>query len=104
MEIRPDGRELRPKCESKPVVTSTSMRRPRERQYVFLSAEVVVTESPKAFNRIALQAGIAVPVLYYGVQLLAAPFYPGYSFITNVASDLGSPTSTVPAIFKSACL
>jgi hypothetical membrane protein len=60
----------------------------------------VVTESPKAFNRIALQAGIAVPVLYYGVQLLAAPFYPGYSFITNVASDLGSPTSTVPAIFN----
>lgn len=49
---------------------------------------------------LALRMGIAVPFLYFGVQLAAAPFYPGYSFLTRDASTLGSPGSTLPAVFN----
>jgi hypothetical membrane protein len=49
---------------------------------------------------VALRLGIAVPIVYFGVQLLAAPFYPGYSFLARDASTLGSPGSSVPAIFN----
>lgn len=41
-----------------------------------------------------------MPLLYFGVQLVAAPFYPGYSFLARDASTLGSPGSTFPAIFN----
>ncbi|MEO8619680.1 MAG: DUF998 domain-containing protein [bacterium] len=41
-----------------------------------------------------------MPLLYFGVQLIAAPFYPGYSFLARDASTLGSPGSTHPAIFN----
>ncbi len=40
------------------------------------------------------------PVLYFVLQLIAAPFYPGYSFISNAASDLGSPDSLQPLVFN----
>ncbi len=48
----------------------------------------------------AVRSGIAIPILYFGMQLLAAPFYPGYSFISRDASTLGSDGSSVPAIFN----
>jgi hypothetical protein len=48
----------------------------------------------------ALYAGVAVPILYFGTQLIAAPFYPGYSFLTNDASTLGSSGSAAPAVFN----
>jgi hypothetical membrane protein len=48
----------------------------------------------------ALGFGIAVPFLYYGTQVVAAPYFPGYSFITLAASALGSDFSTHPAIFN----
>ncbi len=51
-----------------------------------------------------LHAGVAVPLLYFGIQLLAAPFYPGYSFLARDASTLGSPGSTHPAIFNVGCV
>ena len=41
----------------------------------------------------ALDLGIAVPFLYFGTQLIAAVFYPGYSFASQSTSDLGSPRS-----------
>jgi hypothetical membrane protein len=47
-----------------------------------------------------LRAGIAAPVIYFGSQLLAAPFYPGYSFLARDASTLGSEGSTFPAVFN----
>jgi len=50
--------------------------------------------------RLGLWAGVAAPVVYYGNQLVAAPFYPGYSFLAQVASDLGSSGSTMPAVFN----
>ena len=48
----------------------------------------------------ALKLGIAVPIMYFGLQLLAMPFYPGYSLLANAASDLGSPDSSLPAVFN----
>jgi hypothetical membrane protein len=48
----------------------------------------------------SLLCGIAGPLIYFGCQLAAAPFYPGYSFLTNSASQLGSDRSTFPAILN----
>jgi hypothetical membrane protein len=49
---------------------------------------------------ICLRIGVAVPVVYFGAQLLAAPFYPGYSFLSRDASTLGSSGSSFPAILN----
>lgn len=54
--------------------------------------------------RWALYAGAAVPGLHAGVQLLAARFFPGYSFRARDASTLGSPGSTRPAVFNGGVL
>jgi hypothetical membrane protein len=48
----------------------------------------------------ALDAGIVVPFLYYGVQALAAPFFPGFSILGTTASELGSDLSKHPALFN----
>jgi hypothetical membrane protein len=50
--------------------------------------------------KFALASGTVVPVLYFGTQLLAAPFFPGYSFLSMVASLLGSDLAIYPAIFN----
>jgi hypothetical membrane protein len=47
-----------------------------------------------------LRFGIAVPLIYYGIQALAAPFYPGYSVLGNTASELGSDRSEHAVIFN----
>jgi hypothetical membrane protein len=47
-----------------------------------------------------LWAAIAMPLLYFGVQLVAAPFYPGYHFATDTASMLGTSVSRHPEIFN----
>ena len=43
---------------------------------------------------------MAVPFLYYGTQVVAAPFFPDYSFMRQAASLLGSNLSTRPLIFN----
>jgi hypothetical membrane protein len=48
----------------------------------------------------ALYAAIAMPLIYFGTQLIAAPFYPGYSFAQDTASMLGTTTSRQPWIFN----
>jgi hypothetical membrane protein len=48
----------------------------------------------------ALYAAIALPVIYFGTQLVAAPFYPGYSFSRDTASMLGTTDSHHPWIFN----
>ncbi len=48
----------------------------------------------------ALGCGIVVPILYFGTQLLAAPFFPDYSFLSMEASLLGSDMAIYPAIFN----
>jgi hypothetical protein len=49
---------------------------------------------------LALGMGIAAPFLYFGIQIAAAPFYPGYSFLARDASTLGSNGSSLPALFN----
>ncbi len=48
----------------------------------------------------ALRLGMAVPFLYFGIQLIAAAFYPGYSFLNQDASTLGSASSSFPSLFN----
>jgi hypothetical protein len=47
-----------------------------------------------------LRLGVLLPLLYFGIQLAAAPFYPAYSFLNRDASTLGSGGSTAPWIFN----
>ena len=49
---------------------------------------------------VALAFGIAIPFVYFGIQIAAARFYPGYSFLNRDASTLGSEGSTAPWIFN----
>lgn len=51
-----------------------------------------------------LAAAVAIPLLYFGVQLIAAPWYPGYSFITDTASMLGTAASLHPSIFNNGAI
>ncbi len=48
----------------------------------------------------SLWCGVLVPLVYFGAQLIAAPFYPNYSFLVNSASQLGSDVSTFPALLN----
>jgi hypothetical membrane protein len=49
---------------------------------------------------ITLKMGIMVPFLYFGTQIIAAPFYPDYNFLTMPASLLGSDLARYPLIFN----
>jgi hypothetical membrane protein len=54
----------------------------------------------KRQTKLMLSAAAAVPLLYFGIQLIAAPFYPGYSFANDTASMLGTTNSIHPEIFN----
>ena len=51
-----------------------------------------------------LWAAFAMPLLYFGAQLMAAPFYPGYHFATDTASMLGTSVSRHPGIFNTGAI
>jgi hypothetical protein len=51
-------------------------------------------------TRFCLIAGIALPICYYGAQIIAAPFFPDFSFLRHTASALGSNQSTRPEILN----
>lgn len=51
-----------------------------------------------------LGAAVAVPLLYFGVQFIAAPWYPGYRFATDTASMLGTAASLHPGIFNNGAI
>jgi len=51
-------------------------------------------------TRISLASAAGMPIFYYGAQLVAAPFYPGYSFSNQAASMLGTSYSREPWIFN----
>jgi hypothetical membrane protein len=59
---------------------------------------------PAAFLQKALYAAVAMPLIYFGTQLVAAPFYPGYSFAKDTASILGTTSSQHPWIFNMGAL
>lgn len=50
--------------------------------------------------RAAVLLGVLVPVLYFGVQIAVAPWYPGHSYVHNVASHLGSDLSPKADVFN----
>ena len=52
----------------------------------------------------ALGCGMAVPLLYYGFQAIAAPFFPGFSLVSTTASELGSDLSRNPQVFNGGIL
>jgi hypothetical membrane protein len=54
----------------------------------------------RTIQGISLWCGVLVPLVYFGAQLIAAPFYPDYSFLVNSASQLGSDASTFPALLN----
>lgn len=47
----------------------------------------------------SLLSAAAMPVVYFGTQIVAAPFYPGYSFTRLSVSMLGTRFSHHPGIF-----
>jgi hypothetical protein len=49
-------------------------------------------------------AAVGVPIVYFGSQVLAAPFYPDYSFLANSASQLGSDRSRLPAVLNTGAI
>jgi hypothetical protein len=49
---------------------------------------------------ILLRLGLLVPFVYYGIQAVAAPFFPNFSFVGTTASEMGSSLSRHPAIFN----
>ena len=51
-----------------------------------------------------LLAAAAVPFGYFGTLALASQFYPGYSHVTQYASEMGSAAATHPAIFNGGIL
>jgi len=55
---------------------------------------------PSPLTRATLAVGVATPAVYFGAQAIAAPFYPGYSFFSQVASELGSDRAPLPTIFN----
>lgn len=48
----------------------------------------------------SLALGILIPIIYFGLQLVAAPFYPGYNFLSQTASELGSDQFIYASIFN----
>lgn len=53
-----------------------------------------------ALVKIALLAGVVMPVAYFAIQAAIAPSYPEYDFTRDVASKLGSPASPLATVFN----
>lgn len=45
-------------------------------------------------------AGILIPVVYFGLLIIAPLIYPGFSYVTNYASEMGSADARYPAVFN----
>jgi hypothetical membrane protein len=58
------------------------------------------SKSVQLLKRVSLLSAACMPIFYYGAQLVAAPFYPGYSFSNQAASMLGTSYSREPWIFN----
>jgi len=50
--------------------------------------------------RALLLAAIVIPVVYFGLLVVAPLLYPGYSHVTQYASELGSASARYPAVFN----
>lgn len=47
-----------------------------------------------------LCAAVAAPIVYFSTVIVASLFYPGYSHMSQYASELGSASAAHPAIFN----
>ena len=56
--------------------------------------------SNRSITSLCLLAAAATPILYFATQIVAAPFYPEYSFSQQSASMLGTHFSRYPWIFN----
>lgn len=54
----------------------------------------------RSLTGLCLLAAAAAPVLYFGAQIAAAPFYPGYGISPLSVSMLGTRFSRCPWIFN----
>jgi len=68
----------------------------------------VMSTPSRPLAAVALCIALLTPIFYFGSQIAAAPFYPGYSFMSQAASLLGSPIqhghgSSIPAQFLQGC-
>src|SRR6476661_7718285 len=63
-----------------------------------ISVTAARTRDPITFLLLGL--AVLIPFIYYGVQIYGASFNAGYSFIHQVASELGSTRAIHPAIFN----
>jgi hypothetical membrane protein len=55
---------------------------------------------PYPITRFLLRLGITIPFIYYGIQLLAAPFFPHFSIVRTTASELGSNLTPYQGVFN----
>ena len=55
-------------------------------------------------QKLLLTAAALVPIVYFGAQALAAPYFPNYSVFTTTASELGSNLSSRPSILNTGAL
>ncbi|PWT92371.1 MAG: hypothetical protein C5B54_03645 [Acidobacteria bacterium] len=65
------------------------------------AARLVQTHTRDRLIYRAIAVGVLIPIVYYGLQLIAIPFAKNYNWIKQVASELGmTGISKVPAIFN----
>ena len=60
--------------------------------------------APSMLEKALLLGGVAAPSTYFATQLIAAQFYPGYSFMHQEASELGAVGAPSRALFNTGAL
>jgi hypothetical membrane protein len=65
-----------------------------------LMSELHPSHSNRSLTSLCLLASAAMPIIYFGTQIVAAPFFPGYSFSLHSVSMLGTRFSLHPGIFN----
>jgi hypothetical membrane protein len=81
---------------------NSRMQTNRERAESFSVESSAIAPIPvlSPIRRISLWCGVLVPLVYFGIQPIAASFYPDYSFMANSASQLGSDRSSFPVLLN----
>ena len=67
------------------------------------TSTIAIATSNRSTDRLLLAAG-AVPALYFGTLLVAGALSPGYSHVTQFASELGMTSAPYPGVFNAGTL
>jgi hypothetical membrane protein len=62
------------------------------------------SDTSRRWTEIGLIAGIAVPILYFGIQAVTMPLYPGYDPLRQPASALGSDSAPWGWVFNTGAI